>query len=76
MKDIFYSYVSTRACYDPAKTIMVCPPSDQAGTIEEAAEFAESSGWRALCEYDGAVLLIPVVPEGYGACDRELLCRL
>ena len=76
MKDIFYSYVSTRACYDPAKTIMVCPPSDRAGSMEEAAEFAESSGWKALCEYDGAVLLIPVVPEGYGACDRELLCRL
>lgn len=63
-----YTYVSTRACYDPVKTIFICPPSQNAKTYELARQFAESSGWEALAEYDGAVLVIPVAPEGW---DRE-----
>lgn len=64
-----YTYISTRACYDPVKTIFVCPPSENAKTYELAKKFAKFSGWETLAEYDGAVLVIPVAPNGWdGEC--------
>lgn len=56
----FYMYVSTRACYDPAKTIFVFAPGEEAGELALAERFAVRSGWQALAEYDGAVLILPL----------------
>lgn len=60
-----YTYVSTRACYDPVKTIFVFPPSEHARDCRLAEQFAIASGWRFLAEYDGAVLVIPVISDGW-----------
>ena len=61
----FYMYVSTRACYDPAKTIFVFAPGEEAGEMASAERFAVRSGWQALAEYDGAVLILPLAPMGW-----------
>ena len=61
----FYMYVSTRACYDPAKTIFVFAPGEEAGEMASAERFAVRSGWQALAEYDGAVLILPLAPRGW-----------
>ncbi len=61
----FYMYVSTRACYDPAKTIFVFAPGEEAGDMASAERFAVRSGWQALAEYDGAVLILPLAPMGW-----------
>lgn len=63
----YYSYVSTRACYDPARMIFLFAPEKDAVSTESAARFAQKSGWQTLAEYDGAVLIVPVVPEGWQA---------
>lgn len=63
----YYAYVSTRACYDPARTIFVFAPQQDAATLQGAARFARTSGWQALAEYDGAVLIVPVAPQGWQA---------
>ena len=63
--DGFYLYVSTRACYDPAKTIFIFAPGEMAGDISKAEQFARESGWQALAEYDGAVLILPLAPKGW-----------
>ena len=76
MEQTAYTYVSTRAAYDPAKTIIVCPPSGQAATLENAALFAQTSGWQTLAEYDGSVLVVPVAPSGWKAESTELPGRL
>lgn len=67
-----YTYVSTRADYDPVKTIFVCAPSGEANTWEAAERFAEASGWKDVAEYDGAVLILPVVPLGWDAAEYSL----
>ena len=67
-----YSYVSTRADYDPAKLFLVCPPAENATDEKSAAAFAESSGWQALAEWEGGILLIPVVPNGWQAENTDL----
>ena len=61
----FYMYVSTRACYDPAKTIFVFAPGEEAMDMASAERFAVRSGWQALSEYDGAVLILPLAPMGW-----------
>lgn len=66
----FYMYVSTRACYDPAKTIFVFAPGEEAGDMASAERFAVRSGWQALAEYDGAVLILPLAPMGW---EREVV---
>lgn len=66
----FYMYVSTRACYDPAKTIFVFAPGKEAGEMASAERFAVRSGWQALAEYDGAVLILPLAPMGW---EREVV---
>lgn len=63
--NVFYMYVSTRACYDPAKTIFVFAPGEEAGEMASAERFAVRSGWQALAEYDGAVLILPLAPMGW-----------
>jgi poly(3-hydroxybutyrate) depolymerase len=74
MEDInqYYIYVSTRACYDPAKTIFVCAPGEEAGDLASAERFARRSGWQALAEYDGAVLIVPLAPKGWAAEQTSL----
>ncbi len=61
-----------RTSYDPAKFLLVFPPSDQARSREQASRFAQSSGWQALAEYDGAVLVIPIAPAGWQQEDVDL----
>lgn len=73
---MFYSYVSTRADYDPAKLFLVCPPAADAADERAAAAFAESSGWQALAEWEGGILLIPLAPNGWQAEDSNLPARL
>ncbi|MFQ9702677.1 MAG: hypothetical protein ACLR0U_11385 [Enterocloster clostridioformis] len=68
----FYMYVSTRACYDPAKTIFVFAPGEMAADLSLAEQFARKSGWQALSEYDGAVLILPLAPEGWNARSHSL----
>lgn len=68
----FYMYVSTRACYDPAKTIFVFAPGEMAADLSLAEQFARKSGWQALSEYDGAVLILPLAPEGWNAQSHSL----
>lgn len=60
-----YSYVSTRACYDPVRTILVFAPEADAKDLESVQRFAERSGWIELAESDGAVLLLPVAENGW-----------
>ena len=45
-----YTYVSTKAGYDPAKTYYVCAPKKDAATLEDAARFAQESGWQDAAE--------------------------
>lgn len=71
-----YTYTSTRADYDPAKLFIVCPPSGQAAAEPEAAAFAEVSGWKALTEWEGGILMIPVVPDGWKAETVDLPAKL
>lgn len=68
----YYIYVSTRADYDPAKMIFVCPPAVQAKDVALARRFSQDSGWQTLAEYDGAVLVVPTAPEGWQAQDTSL----
>lgn len=68
----YYCYISTRACYDPVKTIFVCAPGDYAATLEMAQQFAKDSGWQALAEYDGAALILPLAPDGWQAQSTDL----
>lgn len=68
----FYMYVSTRACYDPAKTIFIFAPGEEAGDMTSAEGFAVRSGWQALAEYDGAVLILPLAPMGWKAEAADL----
>lgn len=71
-----YTYVSTRADYDPAKMFLVCPPAAQAATEEAARCFAQSSGWQMLAEWESGVLVIPIVPGGWEVEDVTLPARL
>ena len=66
MTNEVYTYVSTRADYDPARTILVFAPEKECTDRAAAQVFAVRSGWQKLAEYGGDVLIIPVLPEGYG----------
>lgn len=70
--DRFYLYVSTRACYDPAKTIFVFAPGEMAKDWSLAKQFALESGWLTLAEYDGAVLILPLAHKGWKEEDTSL----
>lgn len=67
-----YTYVSTKAGYDPAKTYYVCAPGREAATLEAAARFAETSGWLNAAEEQGAILVMPIAPQGWKALPPTL----
>lgn len=66
---MLYTYLSTRADYNPAKTILVFGPSDKVSTPDDAERWAANSGWRLLAEYEEAVLIVPVIRNGYSELD-------
>lgn len=63
----YYTYVSTRACYDPARMIFLFAPEKDAVSRQKAAQFAQRSGWETLAEYDSAILVVPLAPGGWQA---------
>ena len=71
-----YAYISTRADYDPCKTLLVFGPSERVSTVADAEAFAQTSGWQLLAEYDGAVLIVPVMAQGYAAAQESLPAEL
>lgn len=75
-KHTFYDYVSTKAACDPARTIYLCAPGQDAATAEAARAFAERSGWQAIAEEQGAVLVVPVAADGWAAESPGLLLEL
>ena len=48
-----YCHISTKAGFDPVKTLYVCAPGADAASYEAAARFAQASGWREIAEQDG-----------------------
>lgn len=60
-----YTYVSTKAGYDPVKTYYVCAPEHSAVSTDCLAQFAETSGWREAAEEQGAILVMPAAPQGW-----------
>lgn len=71
-----YCHISTKAGFDPVKTLYVCAPGADAASYEAAARFAQASGWREIAEQDGAVLVLPIVPYGWRAEDAGLLMEI
>lgn len=71
-----YYYVSTRAACDPVRTIYLCAPEQEAATRESARAFAAASGWQAIAEEQGAVLVVPVAAHGWAAEPVDLLKQL
>lgn len=71
-----YYYVSARAACDPCRTIFLCGPGAQTATEEAAGRFAVRSGWQALAEESGSVLVVPVVPGGWEKEPADLLMKL
>lgn len=72
-----YCHISTKAGFDPVKTLYVCAPGADAASYEAAARFAQASGWREIAEQDGAVLVLPhraarLAGGGRGAADGDL----
>ena len=68
-----YHYISTRADYDPVKTFYVCAPEADACSYSAAEAFAERSGWKALAEEEGAVLVLPLAKNGWAGQPLTLL---
>lgn len=72
-----YFYISTKAnSYTPAKTIFLCAPEKDAGTVETAENFAKKSGWLDLAEKDGAVLVMPIAENGWKREEPTLIAEL
>lgn len=71
-----YSYTSSKAAWDPCRTIYLCPPASQAGTLGEAERFAADSGWRDLAEESGSVLVVPLVPKGWESKPNNLFLEI
>lgn len=67
-----YTYTSTKAGYDPAKTYYICAPARNAVDLDSVAQFAETSGWREAAEEQGAILVMPVAPQGWDALPPTL----
>lgn len=75
-KNDVVTYVSSRAGMDPVKTVFVCAPEARVKTAADVRAFAEESGWIQQVEEDGAVLMAPVVPDGWGSVPPDYLRRL
>ncbi len=71
-----YTYISTKAAYDPVPTIYVCAPQRDAVSPAAAERFAVASGWQAVAEAAGAVLVLPLAPQGWAAEKTSLLPEL
>ena len=70
-------YVSSKGrSYIPARSLFVFAPDRCASTKEAADAFAVKAGWPEAAERDGAVLIIPTAPEGWGNADTSLVKRL
>ncbi|MCD8023781.1 MAG: prolyl oligopeptidase family serine peptidase [Lachnospiraceae bacterium] len=54
-------------------TIYLCPPGAHAAAAALAEEYAIRSGWQALAEESGSVLVVPLVPEGWEKEPKSLL---
>lgn len=68
----YWSYVSTRACADPVRTVILCVPDECVRSWQEAKSFACKSGWTDEVESDGGVLLVPLAPEGWEGAQPDL----
>lgn len=68
----YWSYVSTRACADPVRTVVLCVPDEYVRTPEDVAAFTRESGWMDEVESDGGVILAPVVAEGWSTAPEDL----
>lgn len=71
-----YYYISSKAGYDPCKTIFLCIPQYAATTLELAEEFVTYTGWKRLVEEDGAVLIVPIIQGGWTAEPTSLLLEI
>ena len=71
-----YSYVSTKAGCDPCRTIYLCPPASEAAAPEAAEAFAIRTGWQALAEEKGAVLVVPLVSGSWTDMPKSLLIEI
>lgn len=67
-----YSYLSSKAAADPVKTLILLAPDSFASSYSSAEEFARFSGWQEQAERDAALLLVPVVEDGWQACSSDL----
>ena len=76
MDALFYSYTSTLADWDPAKTIFLCPPSSHCKTWEDAQSYAIRSGWQAVAEANKCLLIVPLAEEGWEALPEDHLMSL
>lgn len=66
-----FTYVSTRACEDPVRTIVLCVPEANVRTAAAVEAFAQESGWIDEAEADGAVIVAPVLAGGWDAAAGE-----
>ena len=66
-----FTYVSTRACEDPVRTIVLCVPEANVRTAAAVEAFAQESGWIDEAEADGAVIVAPVLADGWDAATGE-----
>lgn len=63
-------YVSSKCrTWTPAKTILVFAPDAAAKSISRLESFAKDSGWLEAGEADGAVVVFPLTPRGWGSED-------
>lgn len=70
MKD-FWTFLSSKANWDPVKTIFLCIPAEYAADKERIEEFAEESGWKQQAESDAALLIVPMTDDwGKESLDR------
>ena len=76
MDALFYSYTSTLADWDPAKTIFLCPPSSHCKTWEAAQSYAIRSGWQAVAEANKCLLIVPLAEAGWGSLPEDHLMSL
>lgn len=72
----FYAFVSSKAGYDPVRTIFLCAPVNDAATPESAKRFAVESGWQNVCEDSGSVLILPIAENGWDAAPPDMIRRI
>ena len=68
----YWSYVSTRACADPVRTVVLCVPDRAVRSAAEIGAFAHESGWIDEIENDGGVILAPIAPDGWANAPADL----